>query len=85
MFRRLLLSLFTPAAAHAQQSYNGHKPAFPWRVAPAVARQTGAFPLKPDSADAALLATLEPGAYSVIISGADNGTGNFLVEIYEVR
>ena len=31
------------------------------------------------------LVTLEPGAYTVIISGVNNTTGNCLVEIYEVR
>jgi hypothetical protein len=32
----------------------------------------------------ALLATLEPGAYTVLVSGANGGTGNCLVEVYEV-
>ena len=49
------------------------------------AQQTGAFALKSGNADSALLATLEPGAYTVLISGADGGTGNCLVEIYEVK
>lgn len=50
----------------------------------AVAQQVGAFQLKAGNADSALLATLEPGAYTVLISGANGGTGNCLVEIYEV-
>ena len=47
--------------------------------------RTGAFALKAGTADAALLVTLEPGAYTVLISGADGGTGHCLVEIYEVN
>ena len=49
------------------------------------AQQHGAFALKSGSADSALLATLEPGAYTVIISGVNSSTGNCLFEIYEVR
>ncbi len=49
------------------------------------AQQSGAFALKSGNADSALLVTLEPGAYTVIISGVNNTTGNCLVEIYEVR
>ncbi len=54
-------------------------------VLAAAAQQTGAFALKAGNADSALLATLEPGAYTVIISGVNDTTGNCLVEIYEVR
>jgi hypothetical protein len=45
----------------------------------------GAFALPPGSKDAALVITLEPGAYTVIVSGV-NGTasGNALVEIYDL-
>ncbi|MBL9201576.1 MAG: endo-1,4-beta-xylanase [Opitutaceae bacterium] len=49
----------------------------------AAGTRTGAFALKAGNADAALLVTLEPGAYTVLITGADGGTGNCLVEIYE--
>jgi GH35 family endo-1,4-beta-xylanase len=55
----------------------------PDALAAAMAK-TGAFALKPGSADAALLVTLEPGPYTVLVSGIDGGTGNCLVEIYEV-
>ena len=51
----------------------------------AAGTRTGAFALKAGTADAALLVTLEPGAYTVLISGADGGTGHCLVEIYEVN
>ncbi len=44
----------------------------------------GAFALDNASKDAALLITLPPGGYTAQISGADGGTGEALVEIYEV-
>ena len=40
----------------------------------------GAFPLRAGSADAALIATLAPGAYSIVVGG---GSGNVLTEVYE--
>ena len=45
----------------------------------------GAFPLASGSKDAALVITLEPGAYTVVVSSV-NGTitGNALVEIYDL-
>ncbi len=44
----------------------------------------GAFPLTAASLDAVLLVTLAPGSYTAQISGANNGTGVALVEVYEV-
>ncbi len=44
----------------------------------------GAFGLTAGSKDAALLVTLQPGGYTVQVSGADGGTGEAIVEIYEV-
>lgn len=44
----------------------------------------GAFALQAGSKDAALIATLQPGAYTVQISGADGGSGVALFEAYEV-
>jgi hypothetical protein len=46
--------------------------------------QVGAFGL-PDSAsrDAVLLVTLDPGAYTVVVSGANGSAGVGLVELYE--
>ena len=44
----------------------------------------GAFQLTGGSRDAALLATLEPGSYTVQVSGVGGGTGEALVEVYEV-
>jgi hypothetical protein len=50
-----------------------------------VAAATGAFAwANPQSADAALLITLEPGAYTAEISGASGDSGLALVEIYDV-
>jgi cyclophilin family peptidyl-prolyl cis-trans isomerase len=42
------------------------------------------FPLIPGSADAALLVTLQPGAYSALVRGFGGTTGEALVEVYEV-
>ena len=47
--------------------------------------RVGAFSLTSGSADAALVATLPPGAYTVGIRGAGTSTGIGMVEIYEVR
>jgi hypothetical protein len=44
----------------------------------------GAFPLTAGSRDAALVTSLAPDAYTVQVSGVNNGTGQALVEIYEV-
>jgi hypothetical protein len=44
----------------------------------------GAFPLAPASLDAAVFATLGPGAYTAQVSGVGGGTGVALIEIYEV-
>ena len=49
----------------------------------ATAERVGAFALKAASLDAALLITLSPGAYTVVITGADGGSGIALVEIYD--
>lgn len=44
----------------------------------------GAFPITSGSKDAALTVSLPPGGYTVQVSGADGGTGNAIVEIYEL-
>ena len=49
-----------------------------------IAARTGAFPLTPDSRDAAVIVTLPPGLYSAKVSGLAGGTGEGLVEIYEL-
>jgi hypothetical protein len=44
----------------------------------------GAFALPASSRDAALLVTLQPGSYTVQVSGVGGTTGVALVEVYEV-
>ncbi len=47
---------------------------------------TGAFQFSADnSLDAAVLVRLPPGGYSVVVAGANGGTGNVIVEAYEVE
>lgn len=46
--------------------------------------QVGAFALHAASRDAALLATLQPGSYTVQVSGVGGTTGVAIVEVYEV-
>ena len=48
------------------------------------ASQVGAFALTAGSADSALMITLPAGAYTVHVSGVNNGTGVALAEVYEV-
>jgi len=45
----------------------------------------GAFALDTGSRDAALLTSLTPGSYTAQVSGIGGGTGEALVEIYEVK
>ncbi len=49
----------------------------------AAAARVGAFALAPGSRDAALLATLTPGGYTVQVVGVAGATGTVLVEVYE--
>ena len=44
----------------------------------------GAFSLPTNSADAALLVTLQPGTYTAEVTGANGSTGIALVELYEM-
>lgn len=53
------------------------------RIATA-ASAVGAFALPPGSLDAALVATLPSGSYTVQVSGVGGATGVALVEIYEL-
>ncbi|WP_414662729.1 reprolysin-like metallopeptidase [Horticoccus sp. 23ND18S-11] len=50
----------------------------------AAAAQARAFPFAAGSADAAVLVTLPPGAYSAVVEGARGTTGSGLVEAYEI-
>lgn len=46
------------------------------------ARQAGAFPLADNSLDSAALMDLVPGSYTIQVTGADNTSGEVLVEVY---
>jgi hypothetical protein len=50
----------------------------------AAASSVGAFALEPGSADSAILITLQPGAYTMVVSGAGSTTGIALAEAYTV-
>ena len=50
----------------------------------AAAKLVNAFPFPDGSMDSAMLLELDPGAYSVQVTGADGSTGTALVEVYEV-
>lgn len=44
----------------------------------------GAFNLADNSRDAAIVTVLQPGGYTVVVSGVGNTTGNALVEVYDL-
>jgi DNA-binding beta-propeller fold protein YncE len=48
------------------------------------AKSVGAFGFPAGSADAAVLVTLPPGAYTAVVTGNAGGSGMALVEVYEV-
>lgn len=50
----------------------------------AASTRAGAFPLTAGAADSAILTTLSPGAYTVVVSSATNLTGVALVEVYDL-
>jgi len=55
-----------------------------WQSNPAQAAELMALNLAPtDALESALVATLAPGAYTALLSGVNNGTGNALVEVYD--
>jgi len=51
---------------------------------PALFLSVGAFAFVPGAKDAALIVSLPPGGYTVQVSGADGGTGEAIVEVYEI-
>jgi hypothetical protein len=51
----------------------------------AASAQVGEFPLPAGSKDAALLVTLPPGSYTVVVTGVGNTTGVALVEVYDTQ
>ncbi len=52
-------------------------------VIAATAARVGAFALPAASRDASLLLTLEPGAYTAVVTGQNNAAGVSLVEVYD--
>ncbi len=44
----------------------------------------GAFALAPGTKDAALMLTVNPGAYSIVLGGAESAPGIALIEVYEL-
>lgn len=51
----------------------------------AAAAQVGAFPLPAGSKDSAVLVTLQPGAYTVVVTSVSGATGVALVEVYDTQ
>jgi hypothetical protein len=49
-----------------------------------VSQEAGAFALEEGSADAVVLVTLDPGSYTIQVSGVNDTTGVALIEVYEV-
>ena len=75
------LALFNSASAKIGENDNWGGSA----ALSAVFASVDAFPLTaPASRDAALVATLAPGNYTVQVTGVGNTTGTALVEVYEV-
>jgi hypothetical protein len=62
-----------------------------WGTAPDVASlieimaEVGAFALPAGSADAAMVVTVSPGLYSIVVSGAGTAAGLSLLELYEIQ
>jgi hypothetical protein len=50
----------------------------------AAGQECGAYAWAAGSKDAAIVATLQPGAYTAIVSGANHTTGVALVEVFEL-
>jgi len=51
---------------------------------PSISASVGAFALTAGSADSALIVTLQPGAYTIQVSGVGGTSGVALAEVYEV-
>ncbi len=55
-----------------------------WQTAPNANEITASGLAPKDPNEAAILIRLEPGVYTTLVSGANNGTGIALVEVYEI-
>ncbi|MBI5689808.1 MAG: PQQ-binding-like beta-propeller repeat protein [Verrucomicrobia bacterium] len=78
------LELFASGAATATASNDNWSSATNAAAITAGAAKVGAFALAPDSRDAVLLLAINPGSYTVQVSGIEGATGTALIEIYEV-
>lgn len=81
----LVFALSFPLAAPLARAQANHDGREATAALSDAATKTGALPLQAGSADSALRVTLAPGAFTLLLSGADGGTGNHLVEIHEIR
>jgi hypothetical protein len=82
-----VLRIFSGSALAAEND-NWDSPMGTGRAAAAgeianAAARVRAFPFAAGSTDAAVLVTLEPGAYSAVVEGARNTTGFGMIETYE--
>ncbi|MBI5693202.1 MAG: immunoglobulin domain-containing protein [Verrucomicrobia bacterium] len=74
-----VLEIFNSSGARVAENDN-------WSASLApVFATVGAFALDSSSRDAALLANLPPGSYTAQVRGANNATGEALIEIYELK
>ncbi|HSP45512.1 MAG TPA: SGNH/GDSL hydrolase family protein [Chthoniobacterales bacterium] len=55
-----------------------------WRNSPDAVEITSTGIAPKDDRESAIIATLPPGNYTVALAGKDNGTGNGLVEVYDL-
>jgi hypothetical protein len=59
-----------------------------WSDEPQVAETSamvGAFPLREESTDAAIVITLSPGSYTALVTGFGTSIGEALVEVYSLE
>jgi hypothetical protein len=76
------IAVFSGTTQIASNSQWGSGSSTPAQMSTAAA-QVGAFPLVSGSKDAALLLTLQAGAYTVQVTSLSNATGVALVEVYD--
>jgi len=74
------LEIFTATAVPVKVAENDN---FPGAV-DTLARTLGGFGFVPGARDAAILISLPAGGYTVQVSGINNGTGEAIIEVYEV-
>jgi hypothetical protein len=77
------LQLYNNSQAIIRENYSWGTGNDPGLVTEAEA-STGAFSFAGGSADSAILIVLPPGTYTAEVSGANQTTGDALVEVYEV-